>query len=542
MTDIKLVTNADTGTADIVGGDDWDDMATKVNSFANTPTPSFRIYKAGSTYYAQNGVTKAITSGADCGALVNTCLATLTTTGGIIHFVSGTYDIVTQITVPQHTGVGIVLEGEGWRNTLLQWTASADASKYIIESYSTNSSGWQAVTFDRMQISGGASTSDRRVHGLHIGRENASAVAHYTFHDFRVRNSVTAQIVAHFVQDSYWYFVHCESLGSTPSSIIDLAIDNASHINLLGCNIGAITVDESFFNATSCTLEYLEYKVNLNYVSHISSCFFDPVPTGLTHQIKVGTTGNVVGVTFDNVEFSQDTNTVATDRYFYIDNATNTIIRTPKFKTGSTVDKFIEITSNANGTVVYYPNQESTTKIVNNGVNSIIYSPHPTGMTIVAATNTITDTSAASGDFLKHDGTRFVRNIPKTGANLFLLRGTTIATGTNSVQYFNLDCTIVNATETIVDLILDYAITVKRFRIMSHANAKTANTIVALRDDAADVGAITIATGVTGELDSGALSTVIASGSKINWKIDTSASASGAITIWGWVEYEVLLQ
>ena len=267
---IKKVVNVDAGDADHVGGNDWDLF---VSRFEDPPTSqSYTIYISGGTYYAQNGLTKEITSNSDCGALVNTCLATMTATGGKIHFAAGVYNIVTQITIPQHNGASIMFEGEGWRNTTLTWTGSADASKYIVESFSTGAADWQAITFKDIQFSGGPATNDRRVHGLHLGRTVGTSVANYEFYSVRVRSCVSPEVKAEYIQDSYWYHFYCESTGSTPAGIIDLEISNSSHIHLMGCWLGNVTVDQSRLQSFGGGYTTLEYKAVANYNSVISGC------------------------------------------------------------------------------------------------------------------------------------------------------------------------------------------------------------------------------------------------------------------------------
>lgn len=101
MTDLKIVTNADTGTADIVGGNDWDDMAVKVNNLVNVPDfAKYFIYNSGSTYYAKNGATKAIDySGTDAGAVINSAL-TASTSGGLFLFAPHVFNLGTKISIP----------------------------------------------------------------------------------------------------------------------------------------------------------------------------------------------------------------------------------------------------------------------------------------------------------------------------------------------------------------------------------------------------------------------------------------------------------
>ena len=62
-----------------------------------------------------------------------------------------------------------------------------------------------------------------------------------------------------------------------------------------------------------------------------------------------------------------------------------------------------------------------------------------------------------------------------------------------------------------------------------NTNGLNGSSVFAFRDDAADVTgtALTIPAGSTAEVDSGPLSVSVAAGSKICFRHDTSASASG---------------
>jgi len=80
----------------------------------------------------------------------------------------------------------------------------------------------------------------------------------------------------------------------------------------------------------------------------------------------------------------------------------------------------------------------------------------------------------------------------------------------------------------------DWGLTIKRIYLQTQSNTKNANTILAFRDDGVTVASITIAASTTGEADSGDLTVLVASGSLINWMLDTSLSASGVIGEMAW--------
>ena len=159
--------------------------------------------------------------------------------------------------------------------------------------------------------------------------------------------------------------------------------------------------------------------------------------------------------------------------------------------------------------------------------------------TINAADNIITDASAASGDFLKHNGTRFVRNIPKS-VQFFVFGMST----TSQLVFYQICPGLSSSTEANQSVTCDYALTVKRVRASVDTNAKTGNVVLTMRDDGADVtgSAVTMTAGNVGEFDSGAISVAVAAGSKINFKIDYTGSGTGSLVFHGFAECEILLQ
>jgi hypothetical protein len=162
-----------------------------------------------------------------------------------------------------------------------------------------------------------------------------------------------------------------------------------------------------------------------------------------------------------------------------------------------------------------------------------------TGKTIVAASNTITDTSAVAGDFLKHDGTRFVRNVPKS---LMIL--STHLLSASATNFFTIPFSSSASTEALADFVIDYPITVTRLRAQCWVNTKTGAVTAAIRDDGVDVtgSRVTITAATTGEYDSGALSVDVAAGSKISFNIDCSAAGTNSFSVYIIVECLVPLQ
>ena len=86
------------------------------------------------------------------------------------------------------------------------------------------------------------------------------------------------------------------------------------------------------------------------------------------------------------------------------------------------------------------------------------------------------------------------------------------------------------ASDTLAQLTIDFAFTITRLRNRVRANSKNADSVIAFRDDGSSVASVTIGAAATGEFDSGALTVSVASGSLVNWLIDTTASASGSLS------------
>jgi hypothetical protein len=345
---------------------------------------AYLVWIEGTTIYVKNGATGATdsaTGGTNGTTLLQTTFNALATTGGTIHFCAGIFPIFQQLTIPQHNGKSITIEGEGIHVTTLKWGNFADSAQYVIEAYSTLSTGWQAVTFKDLQILGGATVTDRRVHCLHLGRENSAANAHFNFYNVRIQYGITAQVVAHYLQSSFFYNFLCESYGATPADypIIDMAIDNSSHVHVFGGVVGQVTIDQSRFEMFGGTMTNLEIKECADYITVLDTVFMDPPnvdSTGFTHQIQVGTTGSVIGAVLKNLTFSSDTHTPATDRYIKVLNAKNVYISQPNFSSASTVATYIEVTSSATATVIDWQNQQAITKIIDAGSKTVIRYPY----------------------------------------------------------------------------------------------------------------------------------------------------------------------
>lgn len=89
MVSVKKVTNADTGTADIVGGDDWDTASDLIN--ANHKPVTYLIRKVGSNYSAVSGDnTGELTSGPNAKTVIQAAIDAVPSDGGTIKLAPNT--------------------------------------------------------------------------------------------------------------------------------------------------------------------------------------------------------------------------------------------------------------------------------------------------------------------------------------------------------------------------------------------------------------------------------------------------------------------
>jgi len=77
---------------------------------------------------------------------------------------------------------------------------------------------------------------------------------------------------------------------------------------------------------------------------------------------------------------------------------------------------------------------------------------------------------------------------------------------------------------------INFNFQVNRVTVNLNFNSKDGSTIIAFRDDGVSIGDITILAGISGQADSGALTTDVVSGSLVNFILDFSASTTGVVS------------
>lgn len=108
-----------------------------------------------------------------------------------------------------------------------------------------------------------------------------------------------------------------------------------------------------------------------------------------------------------------------------------------------------------------------------------------------------------------------------------------VAFSNNTLLFMAIGGSQIFATESDTTVTKAFAHTLIRHQFGIFANSKTGgtNSTFAYRDDGANIGAGTIAIGTTGQVDSGAITTAIASGSVCCFVQDLSTQSGGSITM-----------
>lgn len=133
-----------------------------------------------------------------------------------------------------------------------------------------------------------------------------------------------------------------------------------------------------------------------------------------------------------------------------------------------------------------------------------------------------------------------IQGIPRA-RSVFVWNQTGSANSNTFYSVADASSSVGSTTESAVDgVILNFNIMITRFTVAVTTNSKSNDATIAIRDDGADVSRLTISAGSTSDKDSGALSVIVAAGSKLTWNRDTSASASGTLAFAAMVEYVVL--
>ena len=277
MTDLKLVTNADSGTADIVGGDDWDAAATKINTYVNDSRAGayYTVYLAGSNIKAFNGVTKVVDyTSTDFYTTMTNVFAAIPAVGGEVLLLDEVYSQGTgTLNVPNFTKV----RGEGGKAQILVtgdfpiFTVGVSKGRITLDGLDLrhNQSGY---TSGLLQIREGAQentfknllffdNNQKKGNGLHL--YNAAAAGSTGLFKNRFINcefyGFEDCVRAEITNNSNWIngnsFTHCEFWLPTNSAYKTLGNSTTNHDanNFFNCQVQAQT---SGGNQTACGFDY----------------------------------------------------------------------------------------------------------------------------------------------------------------------------------------------------------------------------------------------------------------------------------------------
>ena len=86
-----------------------------------------------------------------------------------------------------------------------------------------------------------------------------------------------------------------------------------------------------------------------------------------------------------------------------------------------------------------------------------------------------------------------------------------------------------SVTESQVQAPIHFAFQLNRVFMNVNSNSMNGDTIIGIRDDGSTIGSVTIGNDATGEFITAALEVDVASGSDVNWIVDSTASSSGNI-------------
>lgn len=122
---IKTVVNVDAGTTDLVGGNDWDNLATAINLGEGY---TYLVRKSGSTYYIKNSVGESIHSGTNARTEIQWAIDNVPSEGGqVLLAPNTTFDLgsaaANGLTLEQNKTKHVDLLGSGL-TTIIQYTGT----------------------------------------------------------------------------------------------------------------------------------------------------------------------------------------------------------------------------------------------------------------------------------------------------------------------------------------------------------------------------------------------------------------------------------
>jgi len=180
---LKIVNNSDPGTADTVGGNDWDSLATSVNL---GEAYKYLVVKSGSTYYVKGSSGEVVHSGATPATEIQWALDNMTAgrTNKEVLAIRGNITL-TGVTIPSYTVLdlrGAYLKQADATNTNFLINNDTSGGNTQIEIFGGTIDGNKAnqtadgVNYDTRNTINLTKVTDSAVHDCYIVNSNSSAV------------------------------------------------------------------------------------------------------------------------------------------------------------------------------------------------------------------------------------------------------------------------------------------------------------------------------------------------------------------------------
>lgn len=273
---------------------------------------TYVIYTDGTYYYAESGITGKIVyggpnnegvpavSGTDAAAVIQATINALIGIGGKIK-IKGQYNTIypigTMITIPATIYPSdIVIEGDGWKNTHLQWNPAL-VGTYMFDANGTVAATGHLLTFRDIRLSGG-DAGTQQVTALRLRRTLATVVNYLHMDNVFISYCASPAFYGDYLQDAFLF-----NTKITNNAGWDIDTVNASHLSIHGGYVQKQRLSETLLRSFGVSREHVDIVDNQPYETLLSGDAFDPVPVGYGSHIKIGTTALARNVVIDGCSF-----------------------------------------------------------------------------------------------------------------------------------------------------------------------------------------------------------------------------------------------
>jgi len=324
--------------------------------------PTYTIWQEGNNYFAKTGHGELKFSGTDASYIIQKAIDNLTN-GGKIMIKTGIYTIDTKITIPETIyPYSLIIEGEGIKNTVLQWDTSVSGD-YLLEAYASTSGRGIWLIMRDLRLKGGDSSTN--VTALRLGRSVAGAVAIFTLRNVMITHCDTPAVLMDYVQNSWFYDCTFES-NTYPGW--DIYARSASHLQIFGGSILSIYLSNSQLRAYGLSTKTIVFRDGVNYQHIISGVSFDAPISGHIYNIQIGTVDMVRKVIIEGCTFLVAPPTGGA--YIFVNNAKDVRIELNHYI--STTEYYIKLRANASRCTVILPSDVPTSLVGDIGTSNQI--------------------------------------------------------------------------------------------------------------------------------------------------------------------------